>query len=117
MLEGLHCLAIDRCEVSDQGVYTAMTNTEETSCQVQISGIKVTAISYHNSSIRLEFPHRFKNGLPPVTSVLEGGKVIFDVEVEDEQAGVKWFQNDKELKSEEGRQVLKKKNSQILLIL
>jgi len=87
VLEGLQCLAIDRCEVSDQGVYTAMTNTEETSCQVQIS----------------EFPHRFKNGLPPVTSVLEGGKVMFDVEVEDEQAGVKWFQNDKELKSEEGR--------------
>ena len=86
-----------------------MTNTEETSCQVQISGIKVTTISYHNSSIRLEFPHRFKNGLPPVTTVLEGGKVMFDVEVEDEQAGVKWFQNDKELKSEEGRQVLQKK--------
>ena len=105
MREGLHCLAIDRCEVSDQGVYSAITNTEATSCDVRISGIIVTVSHFCNFSHPLEYPHRFKNGLPPVTSVLESGKVIFDVEVEDEQANVKWFHNDTEFKPEEGRQV------------
>ena len=42
-----------------------------------------------------------------MTSVLESGKVIFDVEVEDEQANVKWFHNDTEFKPEEGRRVYK----------
>ena len=55
--------------------------------------------------IPLEFQHRFKIGLTPVTSVLEDTKVMFDVEVEDEEADVRWFHNDIEFRSEDGRLV------------
>ena len=66
----------------------------------QVSNI--TGINISNLSL-LEFPHRFKKGLKPITTVLEDSKVVFDVEVEDEQADVRWFHNDKELKPEQNR--------------
>ena len=51
-------------------------------------------------------------GLTPVTSVLEDTKATFDVEVEDEEADVRWFHNDVEFSSEEGRLVCQN-NSEI----
>ena len=37
--------------------------------------------------------------------MLEDTKVMFDVEVEDEEADVRWFHNDIEFRSEDGRLV------------
>ena len=48
MREDQHCLSIGRCEVTDQGVYTARTNTEETSCSVHISGGTDNHKNYYN---------------------------------------------------------------------
>jgi len=85
--EGLHCLAIDRCASTDQGVYTARTNMEDTSCNVQIK----------------EFQHRFTTSLEQRAIVLEDGRVTFELEVEDEEAEVKWLCNDIEIKAEQSR--------------
>eukprot|EP00092_Neocalanus_flemingeri_P000855 GFUD01000912.1.p1 GENE.GFUD01000912.1~~GFUD01000912.1.p1 ORF type:complete len:2609 (-),score=679.76 GFUD01000912.1:80-7906(-) len=85
--EGLHCLAIDRCTVSDQGVYTAKTNVDVTSCDVHVA----------------EFPHIFTKRLPDIAIVTEDGKVAFEVEVEDEEAVVSWFHDDIEFQPERSR--------------
>ena len=49
--EGLHCLAIDRCAPADQGVYTAKTNKEESSCDVQITGNFVVKLIFLTNNI------------------------------------------------------------------
>ena len=55
-------------------------------------------------TICLEYPYRFQWRLPPQTEVNEGGRVEFEVEVEEEEAEVRWFSDDVELHLEKSRQ-------------
>ena len=55
-------------------------------------------------TIFLEYPYRFQWRLPPQTEVNEGGRCEFEVEVEEEEAEVRWFSDDVEIHPEKSRQ-------------
>ena len=54
--------------------------------------------------IFLEYPYRFQRRLPPQTEVNEGGRVEFEVQVQEEEAEVHWFSDDVEIHPEKSRQ-------------
>ena len=51
-----------------------------------------------------EYPYRLQWRLPPQTEVNEGGRAEFEVEVEEEEADVRWFSDDVEIHPEKSRQ-------------
>ena len=82
-----HILAIEKCIGSDRGEYSVSTNTETSNCTVSIK----------------EYPHKFIKGFEDTTIVTEGNKLELEVSVEDENAEVKWFLEDNEIKPEKSR--------------
>ena len=51
----------------------------------------------------LEYPHKFTKRLEEITNVLEDARIIFEVEVEDEEAEVTWLHDDMEFTTERSR--------------
>ena len=50
-----------------------------------------------------EFPHRFIKSMRETATVTEDSKIVFDLEVEDEEAEVTWLHDNIEFKLERSR--------------
>lgn len=82
-----HILVVEKCAVNDGGCYSVSTNTETSSCHVNIS----------------EYPYKIVDRPPETVIVTEDGKAELELTVEDENAEVTWFHDGSEIKTEKSR--------------
>ena len=82
-----HILVVEKCTVDDGGCYSVSTNTETTSCQVNIT----------------DYPYRIVDRPPETVIVTEDGKAELELTVEDQNADVIWFHEGSEIKTEKSR--------------
>ena len=82
-----HILVLEKCQLNDRGCYSVSTNTETSSCHVNIT----------------EFPYRIVEKPPETVIVTEDGKAELELLVEDENAEVLWYHDGQEIKTEKSR--------------
>ena len=98
-----HILAIESCLVGDAGTYTAVTNTQATTCVLNVKGESRQCSLLLTTISLTDYPYYFKHKLPEVSTITEDTKLELEVTVDDENAVVTWFHDETEIIPEKSR--------------